>query len=128
MRMGPCSKYGSDVKPRRGRPKARSKSGKGDAGPAVELYVGNLPYQTTDADLDTNPGVAENVVVSSVNTVTGESESVTLTETGVNTGIFTGTVDTIFGTVAGVDDDGTFNVQSGDIVRVTHRRRAVRLI
>ena len=41
------------------------------------------------------------IVVTAVNDVTGESEDVTLTETGANTGVFTGTVGTTFGTTAG---------------------------
>ena len=55
-----------------------------------------------------------------VNDVTGETEIITLTETGPDTGIFTGTVDTTFGTTAGTDNDGVFNTQSGNTVTVTY--------
>jgi large repetitive protein len=68
----------------------------------------------TDADLDTDTGAAETLQLTTTNSVTGESETLTYTETGVNTGVFVATVSTIFGAVAGTDDDGTFNVQAGD--------------
>ena len=68
----------------------------------------------TDADLDVDPGVAETIILTTTNSVTGESEALVYTETGVNTGVFTATVATVFGIVAGTDDDGTFNVQAGD--------------
>ena len=55
-----------------------------------------------------------------VNDVTGESESVTLTEDAGNPGTFDGTLATTFGTAAGTDDDGTLNTQSGDTVTVTY--------
>ncbi len=74
----------------------------------------------TDADLDTDPAVAETVVVAVVNDVTGESESITLTETGPDTGIFSGTLPTVFGNVAGTDNDGTMNTQATDTVTVTY--------
>ncbi|WP_425411106.1 Ig-like domain-containing protein [Hyphococcus sp.] len=79
-----------------------------------------LTIQVTDADLNNNGGVAETIAVSVVNDVTGEVETVTLTETGVNTGVFAGTVTTTFGAAAGADNDGTFNTQSGDTVTVTY--------
>ena len=83
-----------------------------------------LTVTVEDADLNTNTGVAETVVVTVVNDVTGESENVTLTETGVDTGIFVGTVNTTFGTTAGTNNDGTFNTQATDIVTVTYNDAA----
>ncbi|PIB32470.1 hypothetical protein BFP78_11605 [Gaetbulibacter sp. 5U11] len=56
-----------------------------------------LDVVVTDNDLNTDPLVAETIVVTVVNDVTGESEDITLTETGPNTGEFAGTVDTTFG-------------------------------
>ena len=79
-----------------------------------------LDVVVTDNDLNTDPLVAETIVVTVVNDVTGESEDITLTETGPNTGEFAGTVDTTFGTVAGTDNDGTINTQTGDTVTVTY--------
>lgn len=63
----------------------------------------------TDADLNANAMVAETVVVAVVNDTTGETESVTLTETGPDTGIFVGTLDTAFAGGAGADNDGVLN-------------------
>ena len=79
-----------------------------------------LDIVVTDGDLNEDPLVVETVDVVVVNDVTGESEIITLTETGPDTGIFTGTVDTTFGTVAGTDNDGVFNTQAGDTVTVTY--------
>jgi uncharacterized repeat protein (TIGR01451 family) len=73
-----------------------------------------------DADLDADSGVAETVQVSVVNDVTGETETVTLTETGPATGTFQGAVGTVYGTSAGIDNDGVFNVQAGDTLTATY--------
>lgn len=62
----------------------------------------------TDADLNTNAMVAETIVVSVVNDTTGETEDVTLTETGPNTGIFVGTLPTAYAGL-GIDNDGVLN-------------------
>ncbi len=69
----------------------------------------------TDGDLDIS-GAAETVTVTVRSKTSGgatkESQSVLLTETGANTGIFTGTVSTVYGAtgVAG----GAFEVEPGD--------------
>ncbi|GER61052.1 hypothetical protein ULMA_31600 [Patiriisocius marinus] len=79
-----------------------------------------LDVVVTDNDLNEDPLVIETIEVVVVNDVTGESETITLTETGADTGVFEGTVDTIYGTTAGTDDDGVFNTQAGDTVTVTY--------
>ena len=91
----------------------------------VDITDTSIPGDTldvvvTDGDLNENPSVAETLDVVVVNEETGESEVVTLTETGPDTGVFAGTVDTVYGVVAGVDNDGTFNTQAGDSVTVTY--------
>ena len=91
----------------------------------VDITDTSIPGDTldilvTDGDLNENPAVAETLDVVVINNETGESEVVTLTETGPDTGVFAGTVDTVFGTVAGVDNDGTFNTQAGDSIIVTY--------
>lgn len=68
----------------------------------------------TDADLNTDPGIAETFQLVTTNTVTGETELLTYTETGPDTGVFAATVNTTYGTTAGTNDDGEFNVQRGD--------------
>ncbi|MEM7083187.1 MAG: OmpA family protein [Pseudomonadota bacterium] len=79
-----------------------------------------LTITVTDADLDLNAALVETLVVTVVNDVTGETEQITLTETGPNTGVFSGTVATTPGTTAGVNNDGTLNTQAGDTVTVTY--------
>ncbi|PYS97102.1 MAG: hypothetical protein DMF50_01730, partial [Acidobacteria bacterium] len=74
----------------------------------------------TDRNLNASPTVVNTVTLTTVNSVTGESETRTYTETGVNTGIFTATVATVFGAGAGTNNDGTFNVQSGDTLVTTY--------
>ena len=79
-----------------------------------------LALSVTDADLNSLPGIIETVLVSVRNNVTGETESVTLTETGANTGIFTGNLPTIFGTVAGPNNSGALSTQATNTVTVTY--------
>ena len=78
------------------------------------LAGGPVTITLTDADLDADPGTPDTLMLTTSNTVTGEQENLTYTETGAATGIFTASVSTVFGTVAGTDDDGSFNVQPGD--------------
>ncbi|NND61531.1 MAG: hypothetical protein HKN49_14850, partial [Gammaproteobacteria bacterium] len=80
----------------------------------------DLTITVTDADLDVAPGVQDTVVVTVVNDASGESEQVTLTETGVSTGIFTDTLSTAQGGSPGPDDDGVLVVDAGDTATVTY--------
>lgn len=83
------------------------------------IYPGNtISYTLTDADLNRNPLVAEKYILADTNKVTGEVENITFTETGVNTGVFTGSIPTVYGTTAGTNNNGTFNVKSGDSLRI----------
>ena len=85
------------------------------------IVPGNTVTLTlTDADLNTNTGTVQTVQLTTTNTVTGETEQRTYTETGVNTGIFSATVNTTYDTSAGTNDDGTFNVQSGNTLSTTY--------
>ena len=63
----------------------------------------------TDADLNTDPGNQETTTVIGVHDDTEESETITLTELGADDAVFFGTVRTMYGAVAGTDDDGVFN-------------------
>ncbi len=80
----------------------------------------NLSITVTDGDLNVNVGVAETIIVAVTNDATGEIENITLTETGVNTGVFSATVATVYGATAGTDDDGVFNTKTTDTVAVTY--------
>ncbi|MBT8144225.1 MAG: cadherin-like domain-containing protein, partial [Gammaproteobacteria bacterium] len=71
----------------------------------------SLLITVSDIDLDTNPGLAENATATVINTVTGEAESVLLTETGINTGVFTGSLPTQLGAGPGPDNNGVLDAQ-----------------
>ena len=73
-----------------------------------------ITITVTDADLNIDLGVSETFQLVTTNTVTGETELLTYTETGPDTGVFVATVNTTYGTTAGTNDDGVFNVQRGD--------------
>jgi len=96
----------------------------GTASPTATDTVGGGVSGTVTIDTNSNPGddVAISVNdadlagtgtlnVSVTNPVTGEIETVTLTESATTPGLFEGTVATTFGTAAGTDNDGTFNTQ-----------------
>lgn len=88
---------------------------------AADIQSGeSIVVSVTDSDLDTDALLAETVDVSVVNTTSNETETVTLTETGDNTGIFTGSLATEFGTIAGTDEDAILVVQAGDVVQLTY--------
>ncbi len=80
-----------------------------------------LDLRVEDADLDADPSVTESVVVRVLNDATGETEIVTLLETGPDTGVFTGTLPTLLGSGAGPDNDGTMSTKIGDTVTVTYQ-------
>ncbi len=80
----------------------------------------SIAVTVTDADLNANALAAETIAVTLVNLATGESESVTCTETGVNMGVFTANLATAFGATAGANNSGSMNAQAGDTVRATY--------
>jgi large repetitive protein len=79
-----------------------------------------LALSVTDADLNSLITIVETVLVTVVNNVTAETETVTLTETGANTGIFAGTLPTAFGTTGGANNSGSLNTQATNTVTVTY--------
>ncbi len=78
-----------------------------------------LTITVTDDDLNPDPAAVETIVVDVRNDVTGELEQVLLTETGPNTGVFTGTLATAQGATAGISNSGSLNTQAGDTVTVS---------
>ena len=74
----------------------------------------------SDTDLDTDGGAIETVDVDVVNDITSEIETVTLTETGPNTGVFVGSMTTTSGLTAGTDNDGTIVTQGNDTLTVSY--------
>ena len=79
-----------------------------------------LALSVTDMDQNTDDGVVETITASVINDVTGETETVTLTETGPDTGVFTSTLPTVFGTASNGNDTGTLAVQATDTVTLSY--------
>ena len=79
----------------------------------------DLVITVTDADLNTDATSAQTIEVI-VTSDKGESESVELTETGNDTGVFEGSIFTASGTDAGTDDDGTINAEDGTVITATY--------
>ena len=89
--------------------------------PAPTFVVASaLQVTVADADLNTNTLTAETQSVT-VTTSKGETEVVLLTETGLNTGIFTGTLTTVDSSTAGASgDDNVVSADIGTTVSVTY--------
>ncbi len=95
-------------------------AGAGDTG-TLTSTTPILPGDTvtltlTDADLNTAPGVAETVSLTTTNLTTGETETRLYTETGPSTGVFTAAIATVFGAGPGTAGDGVFLVLAGDVL------------
>ncbi|MCF6230866.1 MAG: DUF5011 domain-containing protein [Gammaproteobacteria bacterium] len=81
---------------------------------------GDFTIIVNDADINVIPSVAETVTVVVANPITGEQEQVSLTETGINTGVFSRVFSTVESAVAGVNNDGSLNVMPGNDISVTY--------
>ncbi len=88
--------------------------------PALILRNASLNVTVTDADLNTGATAVETVLVALLNNATGEIETITLTETGANTGVFTGALPTTFATTAGTSNNGNMNAQEGNTITATY--------
>ena len=91
---------------------------------AVCAENAGLYVTITDSSQNTNPTNAQTVTVTITNLSGGDVESLTLTETGTNTGVFRNTAalptSTIFGTA---QQDGTLNGKAGQVVSRLFRGR-----
>ncbi len=75
----------------------------------------------TDQDLNKNATVAETYFLRDTSS-NGQIDTVLFTETGINTGIFTATIPTTFGTTKGSNGKNvTFNVQANDTIYLTYK-------
>ncbi len=74
--------------------------------------------QVTDIDENKNASIAETLSATLVS-ASGDSEMVSLVETGINTGIFTACTSTS-STVAGADNDGTLYAPMGDVLTLSY--------
>lgn len=84
--------------------------------PATQRIGTAIPAEVTDADRNIRSAVVDTVTVYAVNQSTNEVETLTLTETGPNTGIFRATVPTI-DAAQGPNNNGTMSARVGHVVR-----------
>lgn len=89
-------------------------------GQAVVGYAsGDTIYvQVTDLDQNIDPAVAETIIVVLTDSVTGDTETIILTETGLNTGIFCGSVHSSINTSS--SNDGTLSVAANSRLQATY--------
>jgi uncharacterized repeat protein (TIGR01451 family) len=88
------------------------------SGDVTSSYPGNTLFlRVDDADRNANSSVAETVIVT-LTTPAGDTLQVTLTETGANTGIFTGQAPTASGAPV---VDSILQVAAGQTVTVTYK-------
>ena len=78
-----------------------------------------IGLRVVDGDQNRNAALAETLTVTVTNTTTGELEAKTLTETGVNTGIYQGTLVTTNADV-GTNNSATLNLRSGNGLKVEY--------
>lgn len=80
----------------------------------------NISVSLADADLNTRATAIDFAAVTCVDGRTGETEVVSLEETGANTGIFANVMTTVAGATAGNHSDGVMVVQAGDTLTTTY--------
>jgi hypothetical protein len=78
----------------------------------------SLPIQVIDIDLNVSPSVIDTVTVTVSSSTEPYGETVTLTETGPNTSIFTGSIATSAG--APVPGNGILEARDGDLLTATY--------
>ena len=88
--------------------------------PGNEIWI-RVTDNDQNRDKDAATGI-ETLTVTLTNATTGEKETVFLTETGVNTGVFEGKVSTTKGTgsASDSDTDGNFKLKRGDEITVSY--------
>ncbi|HUJ17032.1 MAG TPA: OmpA family protein [Nitrospirota bacterium] len=86
----------------------------------VTLYHAGEPVfiRLTDHDQNLNPAVADTVIVTIRDNATGDSEVLRITETGPNTGVFTGYIQT--GPGPSASGNGTLNVTTASMVTASY--------
>ncbi|HEX9801928.1 MAG TPA: hypothetical protein VGB35_01630, partial [Gammaproteobacteria bacterium] len=88
---------------------------------AQALPGGTITFSVADADINVLSTVIEYATVVVVNGRTGEQEQLTLTESGVDTGVFTLDFPTTDNASVGTNNDGSMNVQQGDTLTITYQ-------
>lgn len=77
----------------------------------------DLAIKLHDKDINLSPAVIDTIIVTMINTRTGEKEYLLLHETGSDTGQFSGKVSTLYSSDRGIDGDGIFNILPGDTLQ-----------
>ena len=90
-------------------------------GNAATTYAlgGQATVRVHSPNRNTDPGLAETAQADIFNDATGDSEQVYLTETGVDTGIFEGSI-TLQDNPSSVFSDGLLQVQAGSTIQASH--------
>lgn len=86
-----------------------------DSSPAYRA-PGTVTITVADSDLNLDPGALDGAHVTIASTTTPKPMGVSLKETGVNTGIFTGSVQIVL-----VPQKGALTVSNGDTITVTYQ-------
>ncbi len=90
--------------------------------PATEIHAGEPLVVTINSGSDNrDPNVADTLLIK-LSTPSGDSESLTLNETGPNTGIFAGIINTAAIPPTPVAGDCVLSVQPGDTINLTGTR------
>ncbi len=93
----------------------------GTANISDSIFPGDpLLLEVADVDLNADPLLSETVSVTVINDATGERESVILSETGPDTGVFQATLATTSGAGAGPDNDGQLVASGGDTITLSY--------
>jgi uncharacterized repeat protein (TIGR01451 family) len=92
----------------------------GSNGAETSTYALNeqVAVRVTDIDQNVNPAVAE-TLLATITSSSGDSEQITLTETGVNTGVFV-LVIPVSSTIMGTNNNGTLYVPAGAVLTVSY--------
>ncbi|MDQ7008002.1 MAG: hypothetical protein Q9Q40_12290 [Acidobacteriota bacterium] len=85
---------------------------------AVYSCSDSVTFRVTDLDLNADPEVVETAVLKVTSSTDTTGELVTVTETGVNTSKFTGSISTVSG--AATPGDGLLQLSDGDVITVTY--------
>ena len=87
----------------------------------IVTQPGDLVYiRVTDADLNTDDLLQESVVVTALSSTTESENNIVLTEDGIDSDIFFGSVATTTGAIPGPNNDGPFHTQKGDVLTITY--------
>ncbi|MCU7844786.1 MAG: JDVT-CTERM domain-containing protein [Candidatus Thiodiazotropha sp. (ex Monitilora ramsayi)] len=89
--------------------------------PAALTPGNSLTIEVTDSDLNILPAITEIVVVEVTNGRTGEVEQITLSETAVNSGVFSLAMPTVSGPGVGTNNDGSLQVWDGDAITARYQ-------